>query len=234
MIEPKSIWGCKTWKKIRLRKWSKMFYNVRWWGLILRKLRTLALPARLTAGKDSVDFALRGGTHRFLFQLPYHSAVFAFLRLCFSLPFTLTLPLFIYFSFPVASTQSCFSLCHDWGLSPLPRWFLRFLLLPAECFTFWVPGKTCAQMLRSHTSSKWWGLTGFSGLVTHRGCWLSLLAYWGKLLGQGWSLGPEPTVIHAYEWILWLSERMMHCLHMEKMFGRDSPGEGRESSVVKW
>lgn len=47
------------------------------------------------------------------------------------------------------------------------------------------------------------------------------------------SEGPEPTVMYTSEWILWLSESMIQCLHRGKMFGRDSHIEGRESSVVK-
>lgn len=92
-----------------------------------------------------------------------------------------------------------------------PEWILQFLLLSVVCFPSWVPGKTCSESTVTHQ----YRAATFGRLpclMPCRGCWLSShLIYWRRLLGQGWSLGPEPEVIYAHEWILWLSECIMHC-----------------------
>ena len=82
-----------------------------------------------------------------LFQLLYHSGVLASLCLCFSIPSTLTLPLYICFSLLVASTRSWLLLSHDCCLLPLP-WVTPSVSAPAySVFGIWSPWK---DLLRVH------------------------------------------------------------------------------------
>lgn len=171
-------------------------------------------------------------THRFLFWLPYHSAISTSLSLLF--PAFHSHSTFICFSFPMASAQSCLLLCHGWVSSSL-SWVIPSVSAPGcSMLCILSPWKdllrSCAIRLVQNghiwLASPAWYPTEAAGSLP--------LTYWRRHLGQGWSLGPEPTVISAYEWVLWLSESMMHCLRMGKMFGRDSHVEGRGGSVVKW
>lgn len=195
-----------------------MFHNLRWWGMILRYPRTLALPsyhtvalligiaAVIALGQRPCGLCPQRWNPPILLFLLFFVSAFP------SLPLSHYLYLFIYFSFPVASTQSCAFLCVMIEAYHLcPGWLLQFLLLPAVRFTFWVPG-----MIRSDSVLTYRFRMALSGRLLRpdtpqRLLPLSPLAYRRRLLGQGWSLGPEPTVIHAYEWIVWMHYREVWC-----------------------
>lgn len=169
---------------------------------------------------------------------PTHSAVSAFLCLCFSLPSTLTLPLFIYlflFSGGFYSVM-CLPLCHDWGLSPLPR-VTPSVSAPA-CSTFYIlspgndPLRFCAHLPVQNgpvwQASPAWYPTEAAGSLPSR---LSTKAVGSRLISGPGAYSNSCLWMDSVDA---LSGSMMHHLHRGKTFGRDSPGEGRESGAVKW